>query len=1090
MLLTNRIVLALGLVLLLTLTPLAGPLLKVQADASRGSRSTMYSNDFESGADDWAHGGAKDEWELGDPSDGPGYCHSGSKCWGTDLDSTYESEANAWLQSPSIDLRGAKSAVLYYYQWYDFANLLGLMVDIGYLEVSDDNGINFQYLWDFNGTSQNQGWETVSVDLVDYLDKKVIIRFRLVSDELFEESGWFIDDMNVTTNGTGPGSPQHDLAVTGVVPEPSAPNAGQSTQITVNVKNVGEQDERGAKVSLTVQDAADMTTVFSDSQQLDLIAKGETFKLLFYWKPASSGTFILIGKVSIDGDAVPGNDTYQTKIAVGNYPHNLAIVDMSFKPKDPKVGTTVTISVTVKNLGSEAEKRVRVNLRITTSTDALVFEDMRPIENIEPGAIRIVEFTWTPNVADLFIARANVPPKDDPTLDDNRAEVYILVTKKGVDLAVTGVIVRPKDGGPGMRRTIDVKVMDIGDVNATNVVITYDVVGPSGPSSQGAMNYSVISSGEVKQVLWDIYPDTPGIYTVHVHANTAGDNEPDNDDATTTFSVRSAYRDVGIEAISVIPRAAEIGLARSVLAEVGNYGDIPEAFRTTIRVLDSTNAQVLVKDFDLSLVPGARVNITAEYTPLLYGNYSALATTYLGEDSQHSNDAMNTTFIVSKHQVHDLGIEVLDVDPRTDYTDVSRLIKATISNNGDTTENGQVDFTIFDGSGGFRTNFTRTLSLGPSTVGAVNGTFVPGLVGTFLVQTKVRTIGNTDQQPSNDYMNISVISEPRPPAIDLSVDAIATDPIPGVLGKDLIIIVLVGNLGVQATEGNLKLDILDPNGLSSSLNQNFEIGPKGSAEIRFVMRPMLAGNYSLAVKASVNGGGTDADTGNNVRSSKLQVIDIGTRDAGVVSVVPSKGGTCGFNFTVNIKVQNKGTVDLTGVTVTLDVDGTGQTYTQLTTVDIPKGQTKDIKFYFTAPKTGRYQFTVRSAATGDEVSTNNVMSAWGEACDPKAVDTHTRVDTSVASWAWILLVIIFSVVCLVMYEYYKDKKESKSKCLSSLVEPSSTDGGYREPAQRPAPIARPLTTTRSGIRPGGNPGARPPVRGPQRPNYGGQRPGR
>ena len=64
----------------------------------------MFSDDFESGAEGWTHGGSQNEWELGTPTTGPGAASSGSNVYGTDLDGNFEANTDAWLQSPVIDL--------------------------------------------------------------------------------------------------------------------------------------------------------------------------------------------------------------------------------------------------------------------------------------------------------------------------------------------------------------------------------------------------------------------------------------------------------------------------------------------------------------------------------------------------------------------------------------------------------------------------------------------------------------------------------------------------------------------------------------------------------------------------------------------------------------------------------------------------------------------------------------------------------------------------------------------------------------------------------------------------------------------------
>jgi len=1039
---------AISIVLLMLVTP-ASPLL--QFTGAVGSRSALYATDFESGTGGWTHGGAKDEWVLGNPTSGTGGCHSGNNCWATTLNDTYAPDANEWLQSPSIDLRWARSARLDYWHYYDLFNFMGIFYDIGYLEVSADSGSSYKQLMNFTGNSTAQTWEKVTVNLTSFVGSKVLVRFRLVSDSMFEANGWFIDDFSIMVNETGSNA-RHDLAVVGLQTNPAAPNAGQDIQVDVLVKDAGSYDEKGAQVTFSVQDAKDDTVVFTQSTQIDLLTMGSTFKLPFTWRPMWSGDFKLTGKVSIDGDSQPGNDSMTVKIAVGSFPHDVAITKMAYAPKDPKVGMQVTISVTVRNMGSSDEKRVRVHIRITTSTDALVLEDQRPINDIGPNELRTVDFTWTPTAPDLFIARANVDLPNDPTMEDNRAEIYILVARKGVDMGVIAVQANPKDAAPMARRTIGARVMDIGDVNATNVVVSYTVSDDKGVKSQGNTTYSLVVSGEIKQVTWDVYPDHPGVYTVKVRVTVAGDVEPDNDEGSTTFTVHSVYRDVGVESLSVVPRTEDVNITRSIVAEVANYGDINESFRTTVRVLDQAGGEVLTKDFDVTLAPGKRTSLTAEFMPKAYGNYTATVNTYLSADAQHANDAASTAFYAVKPAHYDLGLEVLTVEPRTGYPDVVRTITADVSNNGDATEDGAVNFTIIDGSGNTVAKFGRAAHVASGAMAEVNGSFTPVYAGNFnIIATVAITGGHVDQEPRNDRMNVTLVSVPRPAPVDLSVDAIAIDPNPGVAGLVVNIVVVLSNLGVDATKGQMNLEVKDPGGKTTTQKLDLQIGPKAAIQVPFTMTPAAAGLYTVKAHAEATGGIPDSNMSNNDRTTTFTVVDLGTRDAAVTALTVSTAGGCGMTLDVKATVSDKGTATLGAVPVQLEVTGNGKTFTYNTTVSPPKGGQAVAGFSFTAPKAGVYQFTVKAKATGDIQPSNDAMTKSGEACDHTKVKTKTT--TGFAAWPFILLLIIIAVVAVVYYNYLKDKKRRSEADLPAP--PTARPPPARSPA-RPPTRQRPI----------------------------------
>ncbi|HKI01304.1 MAG TPA: proprotein convertase P-domain-containing protein [Thermoanaerobaculia bacterium] len=83
---------------------------------------TVFSTDFEAGAAGFTHSGTQDEWELGLPATAATTtanpvapfttCNSGTSCWKTDLDNTYNASSTQDLVSPAIDLTGLSGPVV------------------------------------------------------------------------------------------------------------------------------------------------------------------------------------------------------------------------------------------------------------------------------------------------------------------------------------------------------------------------------------------------------------------------------------------------------------------------------------------------------------------------------------------------------------------------------------------------------------------------------------------------------------------------------------------------------------------------------------------------------------------------------------------------------------------------------------------------------------------------------------------------------------------------------------------------------------------------------------------------------------------
>lgn len=143
-------------------------------------------------------------WELGDPSGGPitgpPAAFSGTNCVGINLQDKYGIGSRTWLRTPVIDLSAAIAASLTMRQWVDvdpFENLdhgtirvvePGTFAELGVVETH------------INGLHAAPDWLEFSAELPPAaLGRSVIIAFGFVSDDddLFDEAGWYIDDVTV-----------------------------------------------------------------------------------------------------------------------------------------------------------------------------------------------------------------------------------------------------------------------------------------------------------------------------------------------------------------------------------------------------------------------------------------------------------------------------------------------------------------------------------------------------------------------------------------------------------------------------------------------------------------------------------------------------------------------------------------------------------------------------------------------------------------------------------------------------------------------------------------------------------------------------
>jgi transglutaminase-like putative cysteine protease len=169
---------------------------------------TLYSEDFESGADGWTHGGIQDEWELGVPAYGPKSAHSGANCWGTNLEGTYASHDDCWLASPRVYLTKLACANLSFWIWNSVQDVYGSVYDLVWVEISRDGSAFLPLSSRMGGVNDDTaitavgGWNHVFLDLAQYLGDTVQIRFHFKSDYQIVFAGSYIDDFRITGRWT------------------------------------------------------------------------------------------------------------------------------------------------------------------------------------------------------------------------------------------------------------------------------------------------------------------------------------------------------------------------------------------------------------------------------------------------------------------------------------------------------------------------------------------------------------------------------------------------------------------------------------------------------------------------------------------------------------------------------------------------------------------------------------------------------------------------------------------------------------------------------------------------------------------------
>lgn len=183
--------------------------------------SIIVSENFETSDGGFTHSGTADEWEYGTPATGATTtsspppviafttANSGTKCWKTDLDNTYNNDANQVLQSPVYNLSAATGTITLSYAMkfqMESANFDRLTVTA---EEEGGSGL-VQTLFTWLGGTQTMivgspaknlgisgGWATYYADISAFAGKRFRFKVSVTTDNTINFAGVGIDDVQV-----------------------------------------------------------------------------------------------------------------------------------------------------------------------------------------------------------------------------------------------------------------------------------------------------------------------------------------------------------------------------------------------------------------------------------------------------------------------------------------------------------------------------------------------------------------------------------------------------------------------------------------------------------------------------------------------------------------------------------------------------------------------------------------------------------------------------------------------------------------------------------------------------------------------------
>ncbi len=188
----------------------------------------IYSEDFEPSNGGYTHTGAADEWEYGTPATvatttaNPvaefSTCNSGTGCWKTDLDGTYEVSSNQDLNSIPLNLTQYIGTINL--SWAMKYQMESATFDHARVIVTNlDNPADTRTVWEWNGATmtvgvgspavnigESAGWGIYNANISDFAGKRIQITFHIDTDTSVNFGGMAIDDVQLRNLGPTAGN--------------------------------------------------------------------------------------------------------------------------------------------------------------------------------------------------------------------------------------------------------------------------------------------------------------------------------------------------------------------------------------------------------------------------------------------------------------------------------------------------------------------------------------------------------------------------------------------------------------------------------------------------------------------------------------------------------------------------------------------------------------------------------------------------------------------------------------------------------------------------------------------------------------------
>jgi len=596
-----------------------------------------------------------------------------------------------------------------------------------------------------------------------------------------------LNRFGVTIDGFDPPPPGPftDIAVTSVG-APASAVVGQATNVTVMVKNRGNQDVTST-FNVTLEDATDGVTV--GTQSVAGLAVGATATVSFSWAPASTGDHTLIGGQGLADDRA-GDDRMSVTLPVNPPLTDVAVTSVT-APGGVSQGKSANVVVKVGNVGNQpVTSSFVVTLQDTT---AGVTVGSQTVAGLAAGAT--ASFTFSYNATDAVLGDHVLRASHDLTDDDgtnNQRFKTITVNPKLVDIALTS-ITGPARVNQGDTAHIGATVQNIGERDVTDTfAVTVTDASAGGTIGSKLVPGLALGATATVDIPWNTATASITGHTLIATQMLPDGNATNNSRAIGVIVNPPVVTDVAITGMTV-PAAVTQGTTATVGVSVQNVGQQNVTSSFTVTLTDATAGVTIGTQTVTSMAVGSGImlNFNWNTTGAALGSHTLTAAHSL-TDANATNNTRSATVSVNP-KITDISVASVSAPPSVTQGN-SANVNVTVQNVGQ--ENVTTSFNVS------LTDVTGGVSIGTQTVAALNVgasatlTFVWNTTGLATgSHTLTATHSLTDANAANNTRSTAVTVNPK--SVDIALTSMTAVPSSVTQGDTVHVGTTIQNVGGQ-----------------------------------------------------------------------------------------------------------------------------------------------------------------------------------------------------------------------------------------------------------------------------------------------------